>query len=95
MRYAWRSGRTGTTSRPKVKLVTPANEAYHAASAVASPNQPNSLLIPELPGASQIPSKTNVIHNSRNRLDAREAIELGGCRRLLPIDGLPATDPGR
>jgi hypothetical protein len=46
MRYVWRSGRTGTISRPKVKLVTPANEAYHAASAVASPNQPLSLLIP-------------------------------------------------
>src|SRR6266498_4624397 len=63
--YAWRSGRTGRTSRLKVKLVTPANDAYQAAAAVASPNQPPSLVIESLPAASPIPSRMNVTVRSR------------------------------
>src|SRR5947209_8588533 len=40
------SGNIGSTTRPKVELITAANDAYHAAIAVKIPNQPPSLIVP-------------------------------------------------
>ena len=66
LRYTRLKGTTGSIVRPKVELMTAANDAYQAAMAVAKPNQPPSLIVlalaPELP----MPRMMNVIARSRN-----------------------------
>ena len=51
--------------RPKVEFVTPANEAYQAATAVAIPIQPPALMMLVVPLASPMPSTMKVIVSSR------------------------------
>ena len=60
------SGFTGSTVRPNVEFVTAAKEAYHAAIAVARPNQPPSLVMPSLAAASPMPSRMNVAVSRAN-----------------------------
>src|SRR6266542_1041918 len=97
-RYARRNCLTGTISRPKVKLVTPANDAYQAASAVARPNHPPSLPTPVLPAASPIPRRKKVMARSRNtRFTAavvrNEAIHMYAVKMPQPIRYRPTAEP--
>src|SRR5690349_2563899 len=55
-----RSGNTGRTVRPKVELVTIANDAYHAAIAVARPTQPPRWIVVLEPFALPMPSRKKV-----------------------------------
>ena len=55
----------GETFRRKVSLVTVANDAYHAASAVTIPTKPPIWVTISVPVASPIPSRKNVAASSR------------------------------
>ena len=60
------NGLTGRTVRPKVEFATPANDAYHATTAVTIPSQPPALTTPVEADASPMPSTTKVIASSAN-----------------------------
>src|SRR3954453_18801003 len=84
------SGLTGITVRPNVELVTAANEAYHAASAVARPTQPPNFTMPSVVVHSPMPRMKNVAA-SRTNTSATAAVVRSDAMNMYAVKIPQAT----
>src|SRR5581483_2961540 len=90
------SGKTGKITRLNVEFVTPANDAYHAAAAVATPNQPPTFVHVSDAWNEPIVSHTKVRVRSRNTnatapLTRNDAMNMYAVKIVQPMKKVPNT----